>query len=226
MSNPLDNESRTRGIAAVVPRASLPVEPFPRFPTIIQTKNPEIQKAWQGVEMEIDRWRKNLMNAILSIPMPDFSDAIKRINAALDALQQSLAAVTSIQATTNQRIENVANQLTVDLSPFLNRITGGTMIGDLILDHDPVQDLEAATRRFVLAQISSGQMVFVFNSPTNPWPLPHFKGIFPSTVRTMVQLPALSYMINLSGLVSDIDSNNSLADFGANYAGKAILGFA
>lgn len=221
----LDNESTARGIVAVLPRSPVPVEPFPRFPKVIHTKSPEIQKAWVEVETQIDRWRKNLINSIQALAQPDFSDAIARINAALDALQLSISALTSMQAGTALRIEKVVEQLTVDLTPFLNKITGGTMIGDLILAHDPVQNLEAATRQFVLAQVAGDQIVFLFNTPTNPWPLPHFRGKFPSSVRTMVQLPTSAYMVQLSGAVSDPDSNNSTVDFGANYQGKAIVGF-
>ena len=226
MSNPLDTESRSPGIVGVLPRNPIPVQPFPRFPTIIKTKNPDIQQAWGAVEIEIDRWRMNLMSAIQGLQQPDFGNAIKAINGTISAMQNTIASITNLQAASASSIKNLANQINVDLSPYLNRETGGTMIGDLILAHDPVKPLEAATRQFVLAQIGSEQRVFEFPSPTNPWPVPHNAGKYPTSVRILVQLPSLAYLVQFSAGVVDVDINHSQITFGGNYQGKAVVGFA
>ena len=51
-------------------------------------------------------------------------------------------------------------------------IQGGTMKGSLILDHDPVEDLEAATKQYVDSVGSDKKYTFTQMVPSNVWPAP------------------------------------------------------
>lgn len=83
------------------------------------------------------------------------------------------------------------------------------------------EELSAA----IVDELSVERVVFTFNSPINPWPLPHGRGKYPTSTRTLIRLNGSTELFEVDGRVEDTDFNNSSVTWGANYEGQAILEF-
>ncbi len=60
-------------------------------------------------------------------------------------------------------------------------------------------------------------------TPTDTWTLAHNQGKRPSSVRLLVDVNGV--LTQFLAPVHDVDLNTTVATWGANYAGKARLGF-
>lgn len=222
MSNPLDNESRKLIVGGSPASSTIPIEPFPRFPNEIKTNNPLIQRAWNQVENEIDRWRKNLFTSMQASQQESPDADIKLLNDQVAALQASLKSIggqnTGSISTLQQNVTNILTQF----GNFL-KLSGGTMIGSLILDHDPVLALEAATKRYVQSVVVGiNQYVHVQLTPTTPWYMNHGRDVVPGGVRLFKEVTMQEIQ-----LVDkyDITPGTTLALFGYNESGIGVLTF-
>lgn len=222
MSNPLDNESRRLVSGAAGPRSTLPVEPFPRFPVEIKTKNPDIQRAWEGLEREIDRWRKNLLNSIQQFQTSDVETAIARIDKTILDIQTVLAGATNSQGASTTIIQQNISQIIDQLDDFLP-LAGGTMLGSLILAHDPAQALEAVTKQYVDVLIASNaQYVHTQLTPDSTWTMVHGRVQRPGGVRLFIganfqQLHAVDTYDDVPGTTTAL--------LGYNESGIGVLTF-
>lgn len=186
MPNPLDNESRRYVTGRVSPLSTLPVEPFPRFPGEIKTKNPDVQRAWEMLEREIDRWRKNLLTAIQQLQTSDIETEIARIDKALTDIQTTLAGATNSQSASTITIQQNVSAILEQLEDFLP-LAGGTMEGQLILAGDPALELEAVTKQYVDALIAANnQYVHIQLTPDSTWTMTHGRAVKPGGVRLLL----------------------------------------
>lgn len=100
-------------------------------------------------------------------------------------------------------------------------ITGGTMLGPLIASRNPVEDMEVATRDFVLNAAQDKHYTYTQSSPSDTWPASGYIN------HGLAKKPSVTVVDNadvvIVGDVQYIDANNVILTFSEPVQGKAYF---